>query len=267
MKNLKLNLKMYFSLLKMTFRGILQYRADFWMSLVSVVLLNGANIVQLSVISWRFHNLGGWQVGELLVLYGLFMISWSIFSVFFIKLSKIEEEILSGSFDVYLLRPVSPFLQLVGGDINYTGLCDTLFGAVLIPMGLAMSGNHWGLWQILWFVIFVLSGGAITVCCRFLISCVTFWTVKAHALSSVFTQIYLLIQKYPVSIFGKAFQVLVTGLVPVAYLNYYPACYLLDKPDAPAFVCMLSPVVALILAGISALVWHRGLRRSNSCGG
>ena len=156
MKNLKLNLKMYFSLLKMTFRGILQYRADFWMSLVSVVLLNGANIVQLSVISWRFHNLGGWQVGELLVLYGLFMISWSIFSVFFIKLSKIEEEILSGSFDVYLLRPVSPFLQLVGGDINYTGLCDTLFGAVLIPMGLAMSGNHWGLWQILWFVIFVL---------------------------------------------------------------------------------------------------------------
>ena len=69
MKNLKLNLKMYFSLLKMTFRGILQYRADFWMSLVSVVLLNGANIVQLSVISWRFHNLGGWQVGALWIVY------------------------------------------------------------------------------------------------------------------------------------------------------------------------------------------------------
>ena len=49
MKNLKLNLKMYFSLLKMTFRGILQYRADFWMSLVSVVLLNGANIVQVTM--------------------------------------------------------------------------------------------------------------------------------------------------------------------------------------------------------------------------
>ena len=69
MWEIKSGLKMYASLLKMTMRGILQYRVDFWMSLVSVCLLNGANIVQLSLISWRFHNLGSWQVGELLVLY------------------------------------------------------------------------------------------------------------------------------------------------------------------------------------------------------
>ncbi len=267
MQEVKAGLKMYGSLLKMTLRGILQYRVDFWMSLVSVCLLNGANIVQLSVISWRFHTLGSWQVGDLLVLYGLFMISWSIFSVFFYKLSKIEDEIVSGTFDVYLLRPVSPFLQLVGGDIKYTGLCDTLLGAVLVPTGLAMSGTHWGLWQILWFVIFVLSGGAIAVCIKFLISCVTFWTTKASALSQVFIQIYLLTQKYPVTIFGPAFRVLVTGFVPVAYLNFYPAVYLLGKPDAPPWVCMLAPVVALLLAGVSALVWREGLRRYNSCGG
>lgn len=267
MREVKSGLKMYGSLLKMTMRGILQYRADFWMSLVSVSLLNGANIVQLSVISWRFHALGSWQVGDLLVLYGLFMISWSIFSVFFYRLSKIEDEIVSGSFDVYLLRPVSPFLQLVGGDIKYTGLCDTLLGVVLIPTGLSMTGTHWGLWQIFWFVIFVLSGGAIAVCIKFLISCVTFWTTKASALSQVFIQIYLLTQKYPVTIFGPAFRVLVTGLVPVAYLNFYPAVYLLGKPDAPPWVCMMAPVIAMVLAGIAALVWRSGLRRYNSSGG
>ena len=51
MQGIKSGLKMYGSLLKMTLRGILQYRVDFWMSLLSVCLLNGANIVQLSVIS------------------------------------------------------------------------------------------------------------------------------------------------------------------------------------------------------------------------
>ena len=75
MQEVKAGLKMYGSLLKMTLRGILQYRVDFWMSLVSVCLLNGANIVQLSVISWRFHALGSWQVGDLLVLYGLLLSS------------------------------------------------------------------------------------------------------------------------------------------------------------------------------------------------
>lgn len=267
MKRVAFNLKMYGSLLKMTMRGILQYRADFWMSLVSVVLLNGANIIQLSVISWRFQVLGDWSVGDLLVLYGMYMISWSIFSVFFHKLSKIEEEIVNGSFDVYLLRPVSPFLQLVGGDINYTGLCDTIMGVALVLTGLVMTGTIWDGWHILWFVVFLLSAGTIVVCLRFLISCVTFWTTKASALGSAFTQICLLTQKYPITIFGRVFRVLVTGLVPVAYLNFYPATYLLGKPDAPPWICFLSPLVALIWVAIASLVWRSALRHYNSSGG
>ena len=267
MGEVRFQARMYVSLLKMTMKGILEYRADFWISLVSVVLLNGANIVQISVISWRFHALGNWGVGDLLVLYGMFMICWSIFSVFFRKLSKIEDEIVSGSFDIYLLRPVSPFLQLVGGDINYTGLCDTMMGAALLAVGLRMAGVQWGIGHILWFAVFILSGGTIVVCIRFLISCVTFWTTRGSALSSVFTQIYLLIQKYPVTIFGRAFRVLVTGIVPVAYLNFYPAVYLLGKPDAPAWLCMLSPVAALALVCLSAIVWRGGLRHYHSGGG
>ena len=170
---------MYILLLKMTLRGILQYRVDFLISLVSVVLLNGANIVQLSVISWRFNALGNWRVGDLLVLYGMFMISWSIFSIFFRKLSKIQEEIVNGGFDIYLLRPVSVFLQLVGGDINYTGLCDIAMGIALVITGLTATDTVWTWWHISWFVLFALSGGTIVVCLRFLISCVAFWTTKA----------------------------------------------------------------------------------------
>ena len=93
MRELKFHIKMYGSLLKMTMKGILQYRADFWISLVSVVLLNGANIVQLSVISWRFKALGNWQVGDLLVLYGLFMISWSIFRYFSANCQKLRKKL------------------------------------------------------------------------------------------------------------------------------------------------------------------------------
>ncbi len=267
MREVRFHIKIYFLLLQMTFRSILQYRADFWMSLLSVALLNGANIVQLSVVTWRFDALGSWGVGDLLVLYGMFMISWSFFSIFFRRLAKIEEDIVSGSFDVYLLRPVSPFLQLVGGEINYTGLCDTLIGATLVASGLSLSGVRWGPWHLLSFALFILSGGTVGVCIRFLISCVTFWTTKAAALASVFTQIYLLTQKYPVTIFGRAFRLLATGVVPVAFMNFYPATLLMGKPDAPSWLCMLSPVVALALAGLSALVWRTGLRRYSGSGG
>jgi len=79
-----------------------------------------------------------------------------------------------------------------------------------------------------------------------------------------------LVQNYPIDIFGLWFRVIVTGLIPVAFMNYYPALMLLGKldPHAPsAWLGYISPVVALILAAIASGVWHLALRRYSSAGG
>lgn len=266
MKSKRFNLRIYLSLIRMTLRSMMQYRADFWMSLVGVVILNSANLVQLGVLSWRFETIGNWGVGDLMVLYGLCMICWSLYSIFFKNLSNLQTEIVTGAFDKYLLRPVSPFVQLVGGEIRYTGLCDTIMGALLVASGLAALGLRWTPIDFLWLFVFIVSGGVIIVCIQFIVACVAFWSTKASALRSIVTHIYLLIQKYPITIFGTAFRVLVTAVLPVAFLNFYPAAMLLRKPDAPQWLCMLSPAVALLLVFLSGRMWKRGLRRYNSSG-
>jgi ABC-2 type transport system permease protein len=83
-------------------------------------------------------------------------------------------------------------------------------------------------------------------------------------------QFYGLVQQYPVDIFGKAFRLIVTGLIPVAFMNYYPALFLLDKMNyaSPGWVLSyLSPLVALLLVGILSIVWRLGLNRYSSSGG
>jgi ABC-2 type transport system permease protein len=64
--------------------------------------------------------------------------------------------------------------------------------------------------------------------------------------------------------------VVVTGIIPVAFMNYYPALMLLGKldPGSPtAWLGFMSPVVALILSLLASGVWHLALRRYSSSGG
>ena len=85
----------------------------------------------------------------------------------------------------------------------------------------------------------------------------------------VVNQFHGLVQWYPIEIFGRAFRVIVTGLLPVAFLNYYPALFLLGKLDHTAagwWLAYMSPLVALVLLGIVARVWRLALIQYTSSG-
>lgn len=248
-------------------RTITEYRGNFLVSLIGVVLLNGANIVQILVIGDKFGKLGSWKPGELMLLYGFFLLTWSLQSVFFSKISKIEELVTSGEFDSYFLKPVSPFLQLISGDIRYTGLCDTFLGILLCVSGTSLLDLTFNLISVFWCIIFIVSGGVIVVCIRLMISCSSFFITKTNALSSFFTQVYLITQKYPISIFNISFRFVVTFILPVAYINYYPVSFLLGKTDVSPYLCMSSPIVALGFVIISSTIWKIALRHYDSSGG
>lgn len=261
------NMKMYRLLIGQSVRCMMQYRADFWTSLVGVFVLNGANIIQMSILAWKFHALGSWTAADLMILYGLFMISHSVYSVFFSRIHSMESEVVSGTFDQYLTKPMSPFIQFIGGEIKYVGLCDTLMGVGLLILGKNMSSINWGLIDLLYLLLFILCGAAINVCIRLLVACTSFWFVKSSSLFSILTQITLLTQKYPIAIFGDLFKTFVTGIIPLTFMNYYPAVFLLDKSDAPVWLCLLSPLIALTFIAFAALVWTKGIKRYGSAGG
>jgi ABC-2 type transport system permease protein len=56
----------------------------------------------------------------------------------------------------------------------------------------------------------------------------------------------------------------------MAFVAYFPALYVLDKPDPlglPRVLQFLSPLVAVVAAGLAGLVWRAAVRRYRSAGG
>lgn len=263
-------LRMYIRLIGISFRGRIQFRADFLVGLVSVITLNAFSLLTIGVVLGQFKAIAGWTLWEIVFLYCLWLLGHSLYSMLFWHIDELEYYLIQGTFDMFLVRPLSPMLQFLGREINYVGFADILVAV----SGLVLSTRTLGLqlegWHFAYLAVIAVSGALIELTLTLMLACIAFWTGRSAASIGTVLTVSFVIQRYPVDMFAQWFRVFVTCLLPVAFLNFYPAQLLLGKvqPGQPwAWLSYMPPVVALILIGLTAVVWKNGLRQYNSAGG
>ena len=262
-------LRLYFKLIRISMQARLQYRADFIMGLLNIIALNAINLGMIGILVYRFVNLNGWVIWELVFLYCLWLLGHSLYSLFFWHFWELEEYLVQGTFDQFLLRPASPFVQFLGREVQYIGFADMFVAISGLALAYRNLGLHWGAAAWLFFLLVVISGTVIETTLTLMMACISFWTGRSSMAIDLIMEFNVLVQHYPIDIFSSWFRVVVTGLIPVAFMNYYPALILLGKLDRNSvwWLGYLSPLVALLLIGITAGVWHLALRRYSSAGG
>jgi ABC-2 type transport system permease protein len=75
--------------------------------------------------------------------------------------------------------------------------------------------------------------------------------------------------QYPPTVFGQDLLRGVVFVVPLAFVNWLPALYVLGRPvplGLPQWTAFLSPLVALALFLPASLAWRAGLRSYRSTG-
>jgi len=180
-----------------------------------------------------------------------------------------EDYLIAGTFDQFLLRPASPIVQFLGRELQYTEIADALIGLTGISLAYTQLHLHWDGLKWGFFLIAIISGAIIELTVNLLIACSAFWTGRSQSSFILVHQFYGLVHQYPIDIFGSAFRVIVTGIIPVAFMNYYPALFLLDKVNQAGsawWLSYMSPLVALLLVGIVSAVWRLALQRYSSSG-
>ena len=262
-------LRLYFKLVRISMQSRLQYRADFIIGILNVIALNAVNLGLISILVSRFVHLNGWRVWELVFLYCLWLLGHCVYSLFFWHFWELEEYLIQGTFDQFLIRPLSPFIQLIGREVQYIGFADMLVAVAGVALAYVNLGLQWDRAEWLFFLAAIFSGTVIETALVFMIACLSFWTGRSSMAIEVMIQFNVLVQHYPVDIFGYWFRVVVTGFIPVAFMNYYPSLILLGKVDPGSdwwWLSYMSPVVALLLVGLASGVWRLALRRYASSG-
>ena len=261
---------LYLRLIRVAWQSRLQYRADFLTGVMGVIVLNLVNVSLIGILVSRFRHLNGWSLWEMVFLYCLWLLGHSFYSFFFWHISALEEYLVEGTFDQFLLRPASPFIMFLGREVQYLGVADLTFSILGLSLAYQNLNLQWSCTHWLFFAAAVIAGTLIETTLVLMIACISFWTGRSRRAHRLLNRLNMMVQYYPVDIFGYAFRIIVTGLLPVAFMNYYPSLMLLGKLDSQSpwgWLGYMSPVVALTLVIITSFIWHLALHRYSSSGG
>ena len=70
---------------------------------------------------------------------------------------------------------------------------------------------------------------------------------------------------YPISVYNKAVQNILTYVIPFAFTSYFPALYFLTGEN-PLFNIGMTMLVSVVVMGVGVLIWNKGLKAYESAG-
>lgn len=262
--------RIYVRLVGARVRSQLAYRVSAALQLVGAGLLTAVDFVAIAVIFANVPELGEWRLGEVALLYALATISFALTDIALGHLDLFPQMIREGAFDQILVRPLPSLFQVIASDFSVRRFGKLLQGAAVLVYALLAVDVDWTLGRALALPIAVVAGAVIYGAIWVALATVAFWIVDAIELVNAFTYGGSFLSQYPIGIFGRWLRGLVVFGVPLAFVAYFPALYLLGKQDElglPEALRYASPVVAVAAALVAVAVWRNAVRHYRSAGG
>ncbi|MBR1816092.1 MAG: ABC-2 family transporter protein [Lachnospiraceae bacterium] len=251
-------------------KGKLEYHLSLLFELFANTILIGVYFAGFLVIFHNFDNIAGWNKYEVLFMFTTSWLSYS-FSCFFFwsPMKDMGEQIRSGNFDLYLTRPISPFTYLVLQQFQYTFLPRLFFSIFFWLYSMSKLKINWNAASVFYYCICLLSAFVIFSSITVITGAISFWTVKSEEIVSLLTNNNYGLKNYcdyPITIYSKSMQILLTFIIPYAFTGYYPVANLLDKSSPASWAAYISPAIALIIAIFAYILWRMGLKHYGSTG-
>jgi len=253
-------------------RSQMQYRVSFILDLAAQFFGNVFDFATVAVLFTRFPAIGGWSLGEVALLYGLSALSFSLADMLasgFDYLVFGPTMVQRGGFDQIMVRPINAFLQVLTSQFALRRTGRLAQGAVVLAIALTLLHIVWTPAKIAYALV-VIAGGTLFFMGLFIFgSGISFWTVDSLEAMNVVTYGGNFMTSYPMHIYPDWLRSIFMFVIPMAFVNYYPSLWLLDKPDplgGPPWLAFLAPFVCLAVFGIGVRMWWFGVRHYQSAG-
>ncbi|MFJ6939432.1 ABC transporter permease [Streptomyces sp. NPDC101132] len=250
-------------------RSTLAYRASFLLAVVAGFLTSGLDFVAIYIMFRHVDGLGGFSLPEIALLYGATTVSLGLADLVLGNSDRVGALIRTGALDTMLVRPVPVFAQVAADRFALRRVGRISQGAVVLVWGLAAAGVDWTAARVVLVPVMLLAGGGIFAAVFVLGAAFQFVAGDAAEVQNSFTYGGTTMLQYPPTVFAREVVRGVTYVVPLAFVNWVPALYLLGRPDPlglPDWAAFVSPLVALAAFVPAAFAWRAGLRAYRSTG-
>ena len=255
--------------IKMSFMTIIEYPSSIagWLISNPLQFIMGFAIIKFVVES--FGEINGWNYGQLAFLYGLSVISHALSMIFFVQGWFMGWFVIEGDFDRYLTRPLGVLYQFFFTNINVFGITDLIPGIIVFVYGCIKSEVEVTFLFVLAVIIMLIGATLIRGGIYILLGSTSFHTRSAVDFGQYTQEIMDKTTMYPISMYPESMQFILTYLIPIGWVSFYPVSSLLGIENGIGSGIIV-PVITL-LVGIAVMLlagayFKSGLKKYESAG-
>lgn len=263
-------LELWGRLIHARIRAQLQYRTSFALDVLGNFLISFLDFAVILVIFSNVPQLGGWPVAEVALLYGIASLAFALADLTVGELDLFPRLVRDGSFDLVLIRPRGALFQVITANFQLRRVGKALQAFLVLVLALGLLDIAWTLERAAMLVLMVPAAALLFISIWVAAICIVFWTVDGGESANAFTYGGQLLTQFPFDIYDRWLRQFLVYVVPLAFVSYLPAAFLLGKPDPlglPSWLGLLSPLVAVAAAFLASLVWGGAVRHYRSAGG
>jgi ABC-2 type transport system permease protein len=251
-------------------RSQASFRTSFLSDILGQVLIVGTEFLELWVILSQVSTLGGMNLTQVAVVYGLGALAFGMADMFFGEIDGLSSSIKSGKLETLLIRPVPMLLQISSLDLSLRRVGRIVVGLMMYVVALGIAGFEPTATTVLLAVLAPLAGALLFGALFTLAGALQFWLVDGREFANAFTYGGNYVATTPGAVFALPMRAFFTFVIPATLVAYAPTLALLDLPGPPlvpqwaGWMGLPAAILAWIVAG---LLWRAGVRRYTGAGG
>ena len=230
-------------------------RSGFWVQVLTMVVNDLAWVVFWALFFRRVGSVRGWDTGRVLLLLAVLTTAGGIVLGLLANARGIGRMAAAGELDAALALPVHPLGHLLLRRINTTNLGDIAFGTVLFAVAGGPTVERTAI-----FVVGVLASTLLLTGFLVATGSLSFFAGRDDAGDLSFHAM-LMFAAYPVDVFGGTAKLLLSTVLPAAFVATVPA-RLVDDFDPALAAALLG--ISVFFAALGWCTFHAGLRRYTS---
>ena len=266
-------LRIYGDYVKLFMKASREFRAAFILYQISIpfgLLVSYASIwIILQNFTDSSGSIAGWSIPEFILLFAINATTASFAAILFWNaVLQLGTQIREGLLDILLLRPMGLIKQLVCHRLGDVFLSEAVVGVIFIFIAVGQLTGQLA-WTSYVFLALTLAGAFLFQSgAMILLGSLSFWYPKSDELVYMMYYGVRSFIQYPISIFPMIIRIVLTYIIPYAFINYYPCLIILGKAQTTLDMTLgiISPLVGSGIFMLSLLVFSLGRKRYTGTG-
>lgn len=257
-------MNVYWRYFTMELKSQMQYKISFLLTTLGQFLTAFTMFFGIKFLLGRIGGVDDFTYGQVLLCFSVIMMSFSVGELAGGGLATFPGMLREGGLDRILVRPRSVIGQVIMPNMDFSRVGLLIQAAVVLCIAIPASGVQWTWQKILVLGMMTACGSVVFFCLFLILATLSFFTIQPLDCLNILTYGMREFGQYPFSIYGETVLRLLTFVVPLALVQYYPLLYLLDRERGILYG--FAPLLSLLFLIPAGLLYRIGLRSYQSTG-